>query len=232
MKSIIERQLNLLTESSDQEDHEQLFSEWFLALPGRAEVYLKIPESFLEDDFNLCGLDEKISVFDDSLAIILNGQAPTEEELADELISSGIVNLYELIHQRYLVSRHGLHEMYGRWIHGAYGNCPRALCNGEHMLPHGASLEIGQANVALYCPRCQDTYTPASKKVARLDGCGFGPNAAHLLLLHYHSNLPRYVPPMLYERRIFGFRLASDSKHHTKLKNSFSKRLSQAYRYC
>lgn len=78
-------------------------------------------------------------------------------------------------------------------------------------MPLGLHTQPSISNLKLYCPHCQDVYLPPSRRQARLDGCGFGPSFAHLLIIQYRDKLaswhrlrqqwPRYEP------RIYGFRI-------------------------
>lgn len=74
----------------------------------------------------------------------------------------------------------------------------------------GESITPGISHMKLYCPRCQDLYTPPSRKHARLDGCAWGPTLPHLFVM---QNGPERLSLNLNERwktytpKIFGFRI-------------------------
>ncbi|KAI8979445.1 casein kinase II regulatory subunit-domain-containing protein [Mycotypha africana] len=118
--------------------------------------------------------------------------------------------LYGLIHQRYLLSREGLRVMAERYSNCQFGTCPRYLCYDSPVLPVGRYDETGRESVYLYCPRCLDIYNPPSSIYRCVDGAHFGSTYCHLLFLTY----PELVPdpnPVIYEPRIFGFRVSPKS---------------------
>ena len=94
-----------------------------------------------------------------------------------------------------------------------FGVCPRVYCEDQPVLPVGLTDIVGQKGVKVYCPRCEDCYTPRSKKQAMLDGAFFTTSLPHLVLQMYPSLIPakkteRYVP------KIFGFRIHSIAEQH------------------
>ena len=109
-----------------------------------------------------------------------------------------------------------------------FGRCPRVLCHNQPTLPVGLSDIPYTKSVKLYCPRCEDIYTPKSVRHAQMDGAYFGATFPHLLLQQYPDllnfdgvgttrrgvyprgvdNVVRYVP------KIFGFKVAEVSREH------------------
>lgn len=92
-----------------------------------------------------------------------------------------------------------------------FGRCPRVLCDGQALLPVGIANQPGLRGVKLFCPRCEDVYTPKSSKHLTLDGAFFGTSFPHMFLQVYPQLVPekraeRYVP------RIFGFRVHQHSQ--------------------
>lgn len=94
-------------ESTDEESPN--FSDWFCSLPGRS-FFAKIPLSYFEDDFNLFEA-HAMPQFDILLDIILSDEPPEEETLEDEDLTAALMSFYEIVHQRYITSRAGMHEM-------------------------------------------------------------------------------------------------------------------------
>ncbi|KAI0244289.1 casein kinase 2 regulatory subunit [Massospora cicadina] len=141
-------------------------------------------------------------------------QANKEEEEAERL--------YSLIHQRYILTRHGLQQMYAKYQRSDFGLCPRDLCYGAHMLPVGTSDFLGVGTVKLYCPSCMDIYNPPSSRFNSVDGAGFGTTFPHLFLLTYPDVLYAHnIPvdaPLIHEERIFGFRVSSQAISASKMK--------------
>ena len=100
------------------------------------------------------------------------------------------------------------------------------LCANQALLPLGMSDLCNVSSVQLYCPKCEDVYTPKSARHAKIvsdqyvvtdeqDGAYFGASFPHILLQVYPGLLPsknmdRYVP------KIFGFRVHGSSEIHRK----------------
>lgn len=61
---------------------------------------------------------------------------------------------------------------------GIFGSCPRVYCNGCNIVPCGRSDLPGLDTVKLFCPNCNDIYTPPSSRFQGVDGT----YAHHLLL--------------------------------------------------
>lgn len=117
---------------------------------------------------------------------------PTEESsltIPDvSIIESSAELLYGLVHQRYIVTKAGLQAMVScsksvlqktsahpvhqldKYENGSFGSCPRYFCHGTHVLPCGRSDQPGLDTVKLYCPNCNDIYTPPSSKYQNVDG--------------------------------------------------------------
>lgn len=201
-------------------DDGETFGEWLVRTQRECRHLLAVPVSFFEDDFNLTDLAE-MADFEGALALILDDRPPDRDDLRIVPLAS-IISVYSMAHQRFLLTRAGLHEMYTRWMGGEYGTCPRHYCRGSHLLPYGPSVLplVGRAH--RYCPHCQDVYETAAGGNAAaparvIDGCAYGPTYVHLLLMQYRANLPASaVEPhrrQVYTPRIFGFRLCNaDSK--------------------
>ena len=79
----------------------------------------------------------------------------------------------------------GLALVYGGYLQGAYGYCPRALCDKQRVIPNGMSDQLRQNRVKVYCPKCEEMYIPQSSN--RLDGAYFGSSLAHMFLQTYHK---------------------------------------------
>lgn len=196
---------------------------WFCSIAGH-EYFSEIPDDFIEDDFNLCGLAGMFEHYDRALDIILD--AEPDEDFADEeqaaRIEEQAERLYCLIHQRYILTRHGLHQMNLKYQHGEFGNCPRDLCFGAHALPCGMTDTFGVSTVKLYCPSCQDLYNPPSSRFNVVDGAAFGTTFPHMFMLTYpdviYDNHPQGDIQLIHEERIFGFRVSSKAISAPKMK--------------
>ena len=51
------------------------------------------------------------------------------------------MQLYGLIHARYILTTHGLAAMHHKYLHGAFGKCPRHLCAQQSVVPVSLSCE-------------------------------------------------------------------------------------------
>lgn len=70
----------------------------------------------------------------------------------------------------------------------------------------GLSDVPGEAMVKLYCPKCQDVYTPKSSRHHHTDGAYFGTGFPHMLFMVHpeyrpkrptNQFVPRYLPKLL-----------------------------------
>ncbi|KAJ5907941.1 Casein kinase II regulatory subunit alpha-helical [Penicillium taxi] len=89
-------------------------------------------------------------------------------------IESSAELLYGLIHQRYITSRPGIQQMLEKYEMQHFGVCPRVKCHGCKVLPVGRSDTPGHETVKLFCPGCQDIYTPPNSRFHSVDGAFFG----------------------------------------------------------
>ncbi|KIW10416.1 hypothetical protein PV08_11379 [Exophiala spinifera] len=206
----------------------------FCSLVGH-EYFAEVSEDFIEDDFNLTGLQAQVPMYKDALEMILdvepsdtNSSALSDEEeeeeeeeeddglLGDELddpaanggarrqagmsagsrkhgrsssdtsvIESSAELLYGLIHARYITSRPGIQQMMEKYELTHFGFCPRVYCAGAKVLPIGLTDTPGQQTVKLFCPSCQDAYTPPNSRFQAVDGAFFGTTFPYLFLMSY-----------------------------------------------
>ena len=91
------------------------------------------------------------------------------------------MDLYGLIHARFIISPRGLALMKEKYMLGSFGYCPRVLCERQNILPIGVSEELSTSRVKVYCPRCQDVYIPRQKQLD-IDGAYFGTSFPHVFL--------------------------------------------------
>lgn len=191
---------------SDGEDTSWI--SWFCGLRGN-EFFCEVDENYIQDDFNLCGLSSQVPYYDYALDLILDvesshGDMFSEEQ--NEIIESAAEMLYGLIHVRYILTTKGLGAMLEKYKNAEFGRCPRVYCCGQPCLPVGQSDVSRQSNVKIFCPKCEDIYTPQSRFQDNLDGAYFGSTFPHLFLMTYGHLKPQktsqdYVP------RVFGFKV-------------------------
>ncbi|KAJ9549809.1 hypothetical protein OSB04_022352, partial [Centaurea solstitialis] len=148
---------------SDGEDTSWI--SWFCSLRGN-EFFCEVDENYIQDDFNLCGLSSQVPYYDYALDLILDvesshGDMFSEEQ--NEIIESAAEMLYGLIHVRYILTTKGLGAMLEKYKNAEFGRCPRVYCCGQPCLPVGQSDVSRQSNVKIFCPKCEDIYTPQSR---------------------------------------------------------------------
>ncbi|KAJ3315105.1 casein kinase 2 regulatory subunit [Boothiomyces sp. JEL0838] len=203
---------------------------WHCSLPGN-EYLVEIPESWIEDEFNLTGLSSMVPLYSLAIDMILdlededNSDNSTEESESGKasklrMIESSAQTLYSLLHQRFIITKAGLHCYKERLEEVEFGVCPRIGCGGCPVLPCGMSDLPGVSGMKLYCPRCQDIYKPRNMKFHTVDGCNFGTTFCHLLYLNYPELVPSinqesFADPSqaiskysVYTPRIFGFKVS------------------------
>lgn len=115
------------------------------------------------------------------------------------------MDLYGLIHERYILSSKGLHKMRNKFLNGIFGACPRVLCDRQLVVPIAMSEDLSISRVKIYCPRCEEVYVPRIKFVD-IDGAYFGCSFPHIFFQTFPELLPtakqnKYVP------KIYGFKL-------------------------
>lgn len=146
----------------------------------------RIDDEYLRDKFNLTGLEREVSDFKHVYDSLFQKNFPPSEHL------EAAIHLYGLIHSRYILSSQGLSKMHEKYNMTHFGVCPRILCGQSKLLPVGLSERYGTVGVKLYCPVCEDVYSPKSPKHNCLDGFFFGPTFPHLFLLTYPIDKKEY----------------------------------------
>ncbi|KAI3713570.1 hypothetical protein L1987_72150 [Smallanthus sonchifolius] len=197
---------------SGSDEEETSWISWFCNLHGN-EFLCEVDENYIQDDFNLCGLSTQVPYYDYALDLILDvessrGNGDTFSEEQNEIFESAAEMLYGLIHVRYILTTKGLGAMLEKYKNAEFGRCPRVYCCGQPCLPVGQSDISRQSSVKIFCPKCEDIYTPhpQSRFQDDLDGAYFGSTFPHLFLMTYgHLKPPKttqnYIP------KVFGFKV-------------------------
>lgn len=115
------------------------------------------------------------------------------------------MDLYGLIHARYIISPRGLTMMREKYVLGTFGSCQRILCDRQLVLPIGLSEELSTSRVKTYCPRCQEVYVPRQKHLD-IDGAYFGLSFPNILFKTYPDLYPK-EGPLTYIPTIYGFKI-------------------------
>ncbi|KAF9226534.1 hypothetical protein BS17DRAFT_794026 [Gyrodon lividus] len=164
---------------------------WFCSLPGH-EYFCEVSEDFIEDDFNLTGLNTMVPFWKEAMEMVLDVE-PDEDtsKIPDvSIVEASAELLYGLVHQRYILTRAGLQAMVDKYESAAFGVCPRVYCVGCNVVPCGRSDLPGIDTVKLYCPNCNDIYGPPSSRFQGVDGAFFGTTFAHLFFQSYRELAP------------------------------------------
>ena len=91
------------------------------------------------------------------MKMILSSESPDSEDLNDQSfleIYQSAMDLYGLIHARFILSPRGLALMRDKYSISTFGNCQRILCDRQLVLPIGLSEDLSTSRVKTYCPRC------------------------------------------------------------------------------
>jgi casein kinase II subunit beta len=109
---------------------------WFCSLPGH-DYFCEVAEDFIEDDFNLTGLNAMVPFWKEAMEMVLDvepGAFPPTPELSSISLPNDLIDedsakipdvsiveasaelLYGLVHQRYVLTRAGLHAMVSEFI--------------------------------------------------------------------------------------------------------------------
>lgn len=194
------------TDLSTSEEDDASWISWFCSLRGN-ELLCEIDEDYIQDDFNLCGLQGQVQFYEYALDMILDNDSLSGEIDGDEQneIESAAELLYGLIHARYIVTSKGLSAMHEKYKEVDFGRCPRVFC-GQPCLPVGTSDIPRNGSIKMYCPKCEDVYFPRCKYQSNMDGSYIGTTFPHLYMMAYPFSKPANLV-QIYTPKVFGFRL-------------------------
>ena len=138
--------------------------------------------------------------------MILSTESPESEDLTDQNfleIYQSAMDLYGLIHQRYILTSKGLLQMRNKYLNGTFGVCQRILCERQLVVPIAMSEDLSISRVKTYCPLCEDVYVPRIRFVD-VDGAYFGCSFPHIFFQTFPELIPTakkksYIP------KIYGF---------------------------
>jgi casein kinase II subunit beta len=113
MSSIFEETNNINDEESDSDsessEEEVSWIAWFINLRGN-EFFAEVDEDYIQDDFNLTGLNSMVPYYDLALDLILDAETEIDSMPEDkqEIVETAAEVLYGLIHARYILTSKGM----------------------------------------------------------------------------------------------------------------------------
>ncbi|TKA62637.1 Casein kinase II subunit beta-2 [Cryomyces minteri] len=179
--------------------------EQFISSRGN-EYFCEIDEEYLTDRFNLTGLNTEVQYYQYALDLVTDVFDLECDDDMREQIEKSARHLYGLVHARYIVTTRGLAKMIEKFKQGAFGKCPRVICEQQPLLPMGQHDTPNVSAVKLYCAKCEDIYNPKSSRHAAIDGAYFGTSFHNILFQVYPAMMPQRTQRR-YEPRIYGFRV-------------------------
>jgi casein kinase II subunit beta len=199
----------------------------FLSQKGH-EFFCEIDQDFLTDRFNLTGILNEIPNYNQVISLVID-QPLSVTDYDDEdyaQLEAHAKIFYGLVHSRYIITSRGLARMMEKYKQAHFGKCPRVFCQSQALLPVALTDVPFLKSVKMYCPKCEDIYTPKNQRHHGLDGAYFGTSFAHMFFQAYPQLYPkksteRYIP------KIFGFRLRDFTKAMSQPNPMLSKQSSQ-----
>ena len=133
---------------------------------------VEVEEDFIDDAFNMYGLEKSVPHYETALDIILDCEID-EDDLRGKsikMLKTSAVKLYGLIHARYILTQNGMKKMRNKINEGVFGCCQRVKCNEQNLLPVGIYNIPGEESVKLFCPKCKELYLPNEENHSGIDG--------------------------------------------------------------
>ncbi|KAH0795335.1 Casein kinase II regulatory subunit family protein [Histomonas meleagridis] len=174
----------------------------FLESP-KASLFVRVDNEFISNSFNLFGLKPQIDNFNQALELIKKGPADSN---IDPDIERDAMNLYGLLHARFLLTKNGIRLMLEKYQRNEFQQCPRVYCKGIRCLPYGVSAKVGSHSVKMFCPNCHDVYNSVDRQHHTIDGAFFGPSWVHMFM-HTCQHLFPKIEQRVYVPKIFGFKI-------------------------
>merc|ERR1719298_367701 len=122
------------TEMSGSEiDDEITWIEWFCHLKGN-EFFVEVDEDYIQDDFNLTGLNNQVPYYENAMNMILDFDDQDDQVSEDQqpLVETAAQMLYGLIHARFILTTRGMSAMMEKYTAYVYGTCPLLQCEAQN----------------------------------------------------------------------------------------------------
>ena len=127
-----------------------------MVLPaGGKRVFCEVDRRYIQDNFNLYGLREKIPNFKMCLEIILDKADIDQFDVDNVALDKNVQDLYGLIHARFILTKRGQDRMLRKFRDLHFGICPLLGCEATPVLPVGLHDSLDQSPAMVYCPRCR-----------------------------------------------------------------------------
>ena len=187
---------------------------WHCSLPHNGWLF-EVDVRFILDKENLVYIQDNLSTrqildFNDIMNMILNPRKPTEVDLAEKAFQDLYPHaevVYGYIHARFIYTAQGLSLLREKYLLRFFGICPRALCNGQAMLPFSTSSQRGVGTMLIYCPTCCELYEMLPSNTSDIDGYILGGPSLPNALLKAFPELYPSVGRRTYIPKIFGFKI-------------------------
>ena len=173
------------------------------------ECLVYITKKFFREESNYSDLSKIVPNYETAIKILrnqCNKEIPFDEEL-----DMCVLQLYCLIHQRFILTKRGMDDMFDNFMEGLYGQCPRIGCNGQKVLPYGVSNEFGVGHLMVFCPCCKDVYFPRDPILKKIDGSAFGTNFVPAFIKQFHKRMG-LKPCRNYQFTVDGFKLSEKKR--------------------
>merc|ERR1711935_662417 len=147
------------------------------------QLLVRVDEDYIEDTFNLYGLNKVIPNFRDTLRLLLTTAEDAEICLEDDWIGPGyqsLLDLYGLIHARYILTTPGMNKMRRKLQNAVYGVSPNHP--QDQVIPIGLS-DCLRASPPMGYNIVRGEVVPMPLWGDQLDGAYFGTTSTPLFLM-------------------------------------------------
>ncbi|EAL39490.3 AGAP011438-PA [Anopheles gambiae str. PEST] len=187
---------------------------WFCGLRGN-EFFCEVDEDYIQDKFNLTGLNEQVPNYRHALDMILDLEPAHALSQRARLhggarISNLIKAIDAQVHYRPAVCETSTLAERAGGVGGRVRSWEITFTKQKPSLPYytGLSDVPGEAMVKSYCPKCIDVYTPKSSRHHHTDGAYFGTGFPHMLFMVHPEYRPKR-PANQFIPRLYGFKIHS-----------------------